>query len=319
MAIRFGEGYFPSHNQVSQVYYCHYTPEMPKGVVLLIHGMGGHSGRYREFAESLCERGYAVYAYDLIGHGKSVGEGEDFGTFAEADGDIALVKDLETVTSLVRRRFRQLPFFAFAHSLGSFITRAFAATHPSVFDGILLSGTAEVTELSFFKKRKLKKLLAKARRAVSPEVERLVMGDLVKPFLNESGYWLTTRPESLASPESDPFIGHKMKADAYGDMIRLLEYISSDEWLEKMPHGTPILFLSGARDPLGGYGDGIRSLADQLLDDGFSKVSVKIYEGEKHELLGSLSHDTVISDVFAFLDEESDAVTAMRRQLREVF
>ena len=158
MSIRFFEGYFPSSNGESQVYYCHYTPDMPKGVVLFVHGMGSHSGVYKNLAEKVCEEGYAVYTYDLLGHGKSVSEGENFGTFARENGDVALVKDLEIITSMIRRRFRQLPFFVFAHSLGSFITRAFLASHNDVFDGAILSGTAKPMQFSFFKRFRLKKL-----------------------------------------------------------------------------------------------------------------------------------------------------------------
>lgn len=139
---------------------------MPKGVVLLIHGMGSHSGTYRTFAETLCENGYAVYAYDLLGHGKSVGEGERFGTFAKENGDVALVKDLEALTGIIRKRFRQLPFFAFGHSLGSFIVRAFLASHPSVFDGVILSGTAKPMTFSVFKRFRLKRLLKQSGESI---------------------------------------------------------------------------------------------------------------------------------------------------------
>ena len=61
------------------------------------------------------------------------------------------------------------------------------------------------------------------------------------------------------------------------------------------------------------------TLVDTLDDLEFSKVVLKIYEGEKHELLGSASHERVVSDLLAFLSEESEAVAAMRRQTREVW
>lgn len=318
MTIRFNEGYFPSHNQTSQVYYCHYTPDMPKAVILLVHGMGSYATVYDGLARVLCENGYAVYAYDLVGHGRSVGDGEIFGSFSQEDGDVVLVKDMESMTGIIRKRFRQLPLFVYAHSLGSFIARAFAATHPDVFDGMVLSGTIEVTAFSYFKRRRLLKLVKKAGRSYSAEVEKLMLGKLIAPFRDEPGTWLTTSPESFVARRDDPYLSHRMTADAYGDIYRLIDYISSDEWLEKMPHGTPILFQSGERDPLGGA-RGIPSLAEEMLDDGFSKVTVKLYKGEKHELLSSLSHDTVVADLLSFMSEEADAVTAMRRQTREVF
>lgn len=312
MAYRFEEGYFSSANQVTNVYYCRYLPERIKGVVLLLHGMGSHAARYRELADILSASGYAVYAYDLVGHGKSVSDGEAFGTFAEKNGDVVLVKDLFTMTELIRRRFRMLPFFAFGHSLGSFILRAFVAAHPNVFDGIILSGTAKPMTFSFLKRHKLQRLIKKAGRKYSPEVERLMLGGLVAPFLQEEGSWLTTRPESLPNKRTDPYVGHKMKADAYGDIFKLLDYISSDEWLDRAPRGCSILFLSGERDPLGG--SEIEDLAELLKNMDFGKIVCKIYRGEKHELLGSLSNDRVVGDLIAFLDEETEAVGDLRRQ-----
>ncbi|MBQ7365071.1 MAG: alpha/beta fold hydrolase [Clostridia bacterium] len=317
MTFRFGEGYFPSYNKQSQVYYCHYTPDMPKGVVILIHGMGSYAKRYDSFAETLCENGFAVYAYDLVGHGRSVGEGEQFGTFAAEDGDVVLVKDLEKMTELVRRRFKQLPLFVFAHSLGSFIARTFVASHPDVFDGMILSGTAKPMSFSFFKRLQLKRLIKKAGRTYSPEVEKLMLGNLVMPFLNEPGSWLTTCPDSMPKKGSDPLFGHKMKADAYGDIFKLISYISSDEWLEAMPRALPVLILAGERDPLGGKA--LAVLVDEMQDAEFSKVSLKVYPNEKHELLGSLSHETAVADVIAFLKEEAEAAAFLKRQMREVF
>ena len=221
------------------------------------------------------------------------------------------------MATIVRRRFRQLPFFAFGHSLGSFIVRAFMATHQDVFDGVILSGTAKPMSFSFFKRRRLEKLCQKAGREYSPKVEDLMMGSLIKPFLNEKGSWLTTLPETLLKKEENPYVGHKMKADAYRDIYRLLDFISSDEWVEAMPRATPILMMAGERDPLGGKD--LMALDDLLDDCEFSKVSLKLYAGEKHELLGSLSHESVVADILAFLNEETEAVTTMRRQMREVF
>ena len=317
MAIRFGEGFFPSHNKVSKIYYCHYTPDMPKGVILLVHGMCGYAGNFDQLARTLCDNSYAVYAYDLAGHGRSVGEGEEFGTFAEENGDVVLVKDMEAMTAIIRRRFRLLPFFVFAHSLGSLITRAFAASHKDVFDGIVLSGTAKLMHFSALQRFFLNRRLKKAGRTYSPEVEKMIMGRLSSPFQKESGSWLTTNPDGMPKKGDNPYIGHKMKADGFGDMIRLLDYVSSDEWLEAMPRATPLLLMAGERDPLGGQE--LMGLVDTLDELEFSKVVLKLYEGEKHELLGSASHEKVVGDLIHFLNEESDAVTAMRRQTREVW
>ena len=68
----------------------------PKGVVQLVHGMAEHSARYAALAEDLTAAGYAVYAHDHRGHGRTAAE-EDHGYFADDDGFGTVVADLWTV------------------------------------------------------------------------------------------------------------------------------------------------------------------------------------------------------------------------------
>ena len=46
----------------------------PGAVVMLIHGLGEHSGRYAHVAEALTDAGYAVHALDHRGHGQVRGQ-----------------------------------------------------------------------------------------------------------------------------------------------------------------------------------------------------------------------------------------------------
>lgn len=304
------EGYFPSANKQDEIYYCMMIPPtVPSGVVVVNHGMKSYSGCYRAFAEFLCDNGFAVVLYDMAGHGKSVKEGGLFGSFAPADGDVVLIKDLDTLVGLVRKRYRHLPLFVYGHSLGSFVARAYIASHKEAFDGAIFSGTAERMRFSFFQKRKLKKLCAKAGRAYSKEVEDYMIGDFACQF-PEEGSWLTTDPAQFAAFAEDPLCGNPMCADAYYDMFRLMEYISSDEWVEEAPKGLSMLFQAGERDPLGGQN--LTDLCEALCDKGATDVSLALYKGEKHETLGSLSDEAVKRDILAFLKDKAKDVTALR-------
>ena len=313
MEYRMQEGTFPSANQSDAIAYRVLMPENnPCGIVLLLHGMGSHSGRYLPFAEFLCENGYVVYAYDHAGHGKSVREGGLFGSFAEQDGDIVLVKDLQSMVALIRKRFRHLPLFAYGHSLGSFVLRAYIASHKDTLDGVMLSGTCERMQVSYFKKKKLFRLVKKAGRVPSEAVEELMVGKFQKEF-PEPGSWVTTNPSYLPKRESDPLYGHPMCADAYLDMFRLMSFISEDEWIREIPKGMPVLFLSGERDPLGGKGVGIQSLVEALDEAGVSDVTLRLYPKEKHETIGSLSDALVKEDILAWLKDKCEAAVALQR------
>ncbi len=312
MEIRTEEGFFESHNRADKIAYRIYTPEdVPSAVVFLIHGMGSHGGRYDGFARYLAEKGYVVAVHDQAGHGRSVGKDGRFGSFAERDGDVVLVKDFGKMVELLRSRYRHLPFFVFGHSLGSFVARAYIASSPEALDGAIFSGTCERMRPPVLLKYRLKRLVKKYGRSPSKKAEELMLGDFAAAF-PEKGSWLTTNPDSLPKREEDPYYGCSMCADAFLDMFNLMVYVSGQEWMEAMPKGMPLLFLSGARDPLGGAGEGIRSLVSDLLDADMSDVTCRIYEGEKHELLGSLSDEKVREDAAAWLAEKTKDCAALR-------
>jgi len=307
------EGYFPSANQTDNIYYRAMMPKNPpRGIVLVLHGMRSHSGRYEDFLNFLCEHDFAVYAYDHAGHGRSVAEGGLYGSFAEKDGDVVLVKDLQSMVAIIRKRFRHLPLFVFGHSLGSFVLRAYMASHKDTLDGAIISGTCERIQVSYFKRKKLEKLVKKAGRTPSDDVEKLMIGKFDKQF-PEVGSWVTTNPVALARRADDPLSGHAMCADGYYDMFRLMQYISSDDWVKEVPQGLPMLFVSGERDPLGGMGEGITALAEEMKEAGVTDLTCRLYKGEKHEIIGSLSDSLAKEEILAWLNDKTEAAVALRR------
>ncbi|MBR6767885.1 MAG: alpha/beta fold hydrolase [Clostridia bacterium] len=306
------EGFFPSANQKDNIYYRAMMPKNPPcGIVLVLHGMRSHSGRYLSFLEFLCEHDFAVYAYDHAGHGRSVAEGGLYGSFAEGDGDVVLVKDLQSMVDIIRKRFRHLPLFVFGHSLGSFVLRAYMASHKDTLDGAIISGTCERIQASYFKRRKLEKLVKKAGRAPSDAVEKMMVGVFDKQF-SEAGGWVTTNPAALAKKAGDPS-GHPMCADGYYDMFRLMQYISSDDWIKEVPKNLPLFFISGERDPVGGMGKGVADIAEMLDEAGVSDLTCRIYKGEKHEIIGSLSDAIAKEETLSWLNDKTEAAVALRR------
>ena len=78
------DGYFKT-DKGPQLYYRAWEPEQEaNAVITIVHGGGEHSGRYLNVANYLVPRGYAVYAYDLRGHGKSPGKRGHVNRFAES-------------------------------------------------------------------------------------------------------------------------------------------------------------------------------------------------------------------------------------------
>ncbi|AET67869.1 lysophospholipase [Desulfosporosinus orientis DSM 765] len=84
----------------------------PLGVVLLVHGLGEHCGRYEFVAEKLSQAGYGLLAFDLRGHGKSLGRRGHISAYE------ILLADLDGFIKEAGKRFPNLPAFLYGHSMG---------------------------------------------------------------------------------------------------------------------------------------------------------------------------------------------------------
>ncbi len=105
----------------------------PVAVIALVHGYGDHGGRHTWFGEDMAARGYAVYAYDLRGHGQSTGTRGQIKRFDDYLDDTALFLDE------VRRRQPGKPLVLLGHSLGGLICARFAEERPCDVRALILS------------------------------------------------------------------------------------------------------------------------------------------------------------------------------------
>lgn len=111
-------------------------PQEPGGVVLLCHGLGEHSGRYGNVVDALTPDGWAVYALDHRGHGRSGGRR------AHLDGYADWLADLDTFRRHVVALHPGLPVFLLGHSMGGQIALAYALDHQADLNGLVLSAPA---------------------------------------------------------------------------------------------------------------------------------------------------------------------------------
>jgi alpha-beta hydrolase superfamily lysophospholipase len=104
--------------------YC-WLPSEPKAVVQIAHGLAEHAGRYARLADALTSAGYAVYANDHRGHGRTVKAADDLGFFAERDGWRKCVDDLWQLNRHVAAAHPGLPIVLLGHSMGSTLGEQF--------------------------------------------------------------------------------------------------------------------------------------------------------------------------------------------------
>ena len=112
-----------------------------RAVLQLSHGMVEYIDRYRPLAEYLADRGILVTGHDHLGHGASIRTKEDYGYFAEPDGNRAVLADLHAVTVLTKQLYPNLPYFLLGHSMGSFYARQYLCEYGRELDGAIIMGT----------------------------------------------------------------------------------------------------------------------------------------------------------------------------------
>jgi alpha-beta hydrolase superfamily lysophospholipase len=114
----------------------------PRGLVLLVHGLGEHAGRYDALAGVLNDWGFAVRGYDQYGHGESDGPR---GTLPHAN---RLLDDLADLVESARVRKPGLPLILLGHSLGGLVAASFVARTLLAVDALVLSSPALATRMT---------------------------------------------------------------------------------------------------------------------------------------------------------------------------
>jgi alpha-beta hydrolase superfamily lysophospholipase len=277
------------------------------GAVQIAHGMVEHAARYERFAAALTKAGYAVYANDHRGHGKTAGSLDRVGYFADEMGWEKVVVDMHTLTGIIKKECPKKPFFLFGHSMGSFLSRYYSMHYADELSGLLLSGTAGdpgiMGKIGLF----IAKMDAKihGKKAKSNIMNKLSFGafnDAFKP--NRTNYdWLSRDNAEVDKYVNDPWCGAVCTAGFFCDLLGGVVYINKKENIAKIPKSLPIYIYSGAKDPVGGNTKGVSQVYNTLKDAGIGDVTLKFYEDARHETLNEINREEVFRDVIAWMNK----------------
>ncbi len=121
--------------------------EAVRGMVLIVHGLGEHAGRYDALANRLNAWGFAVRCYDQLGHGDSAGVRGGLST------DTRLLDDLADVVDDTRRRMAEdVPLILLGHSLGGLVAARMVSLQMRSVDALVLSSPALDAGMNVFQK-----------------------------------------------------------------------------------------------------------------------------------------------------------------------
>lgn len=298
-------GTFPSTSGLCGVRFYIYTPETPKAVVMLSHGMCEYVERYENFARFMCENGIAVAGNDHIGHGNSVTDENMLGYFGQERGYINMVRDLHRMRAVIDEKLPNIPRFLMGHSMGSFLARIYLSKYrEDRWNAAVIMGTAGGVTGS----APLRKLLDFLERD---------RGDYYRPNLGHTVFglfnrrvgehrtphdWLSRDEKNVDKFIGDPKCNFTFTVAGYRDLLNALLCANSAPVIENTPTDIPLLFLSGSMDAVGEYGDGVHKAVARYIDHGCD-VDVRLYHEARHELLFELNRGEVMRDILNFLEK----------------
>lgn len=304
---KFTEFRFASSNGQNEIFVRLCEPDMaPRGIVQIAHGVAEHSGRYVPFMEFLANHGFVAAADDHLGHGKSARDESELGYFAEQDGWDCVVKDLHTLQEKLKKDYPGIPSFLFGHSMGSFLTRTYLIRYPEDLDGAIICGTGQQAPALVAGGRAMSSITCafRGKKCRSNFLNGLAFGNYNNEFEPKRTIcdWLSRDEKVVDAYIADPFCGFPASAGLFHDMMGGIAFISAKKNVEKMRKDLPVFFISGAKDPVGENGKGVKKAFDAFRAAGMKDATMKLYPDCRHELLNELNKEEVMSDVLDWIE-----------------
>ena len=282
----------------------------PQAVVQIAHGMVEHAGRYAHFAERLARAGFAVYAADHRGHGRTTAAAGVPAHLGDEHGFADVVDDLVALTDHLRQEHPGVPVVLAGHSMGSMLARAYAVRYGDRIDGLIVIATARDPGLLGRVGLGLATLEARLRgpRATSHLMQALVLGPYNRPFRpnRTDSDWISRDEAQVDAYLADELNGGVATAGFYRDLLTGLRWVSDPTVIARTPQDLPVHVVAGDADPVGGTA-AVHDLAAGLRRAGVRDVTTRVWPGARHEILNETNRDAVEQDLLAWLQERFGA------------
>jgi acylglycerol lipase len=258
-------------------FYNSWLPEKEeKAILLVVHGLGEHGGRYMNVVNEFVPAGYGVYAIDHVGHGNSDGTR----MFVNKFDDYTI--PLKKFYDIVRKNHPEKPIFIVGHSLGGLISAIHLLKYQTDFAGAILSGPA-----------------IKISDDISPGI--IAVGKILSNILPKVGILgvvvedICRDPEVVQAYVDDPLVYKgKTTARLAAEMLKAIQVIGERGSEIKLP----ILILQGSEDKL------VEPSGAQMLFDLVSSEDkkVKIYDGYYHDIFNEPEYKGVLNDAKEWIE-----------------
>jgi Lysophospholipase len=259
----------------TKLFYKKDTLDKMKGIILIVHGIAEHCGRYGYIKDKLIEEGYGVYRFDHRGHGKSEGKSGYVNSFKD------FINDVDYFVDLIKREYPELPLFILGHSMGGFITSCYGVINKNKINGQILSG-AVTGDIPLSMKIK------------SIKFPYILSGKVPNCLYN----YISKNTQVIEDYKNDKLV---LKFTS----VRLNLEVSNKgvKWIKSnlRNYKCPCLILHGKDDNIVPY-----QCSTNFYENISSKdKEIKIYNGLYHEILNEDFKDNVLKDICDWLNERS--------------
>ncbi|WP_459545090.1 alpha/beta hydrolase [Nocardia sp. X0981] len=260
-----------------------WIPAAPvRGVIVLVHGVAEHSGRYDYVGRALAAAGFAVHALDHVGHGESAraGAAANLGSIDGAADAVAALLDL------ARTEHPGVPAFLLGHSMGALITLRLATRAPLDVAGVVVSAPPLIIDAG----NPVQRLFAPVLTRLAPNLGVLKL----------DSSQISRDPAVVAAYDADPLVFRgKLPARTATEILTTAGRVLAD--LPRLR--VPALVLHGTADAIAAPAS-----TDRIEQHaGTTDLTIRRYEGLYHEVFNEPERDTVLADVLTWLRERTPA------------
>lgn len=277
--------------------------EKPKAAVIIAHGMAEHILRYEDLANFLTSKGFLVIGYDHYGHGESAISIDKIGVIEKYDFVDALIKGLKLVYDEMKEKYN-LPFYLFAHSMGSIMAQRYLQLHPTDFDKVILSGVT-ANSLKVRLGKYLAYLIMKFKGPISYTklVYKMSIQPFSKPFKNEHPHYgfISSKMDEVVKYDNNKYCGAIFPTNYYYSLTKTIIEANKKRNLKKLNPKLNIFIIGGENDPVANYGKFAFKI-NNLYQQNQILSNFKIYPEARHECHNEKDNikSIVYQDIYEF-------------------
>ena len=248
-----------------EIFFRHWKAARQKGILVISHGIGDHSGRYNNIVNELKGKNISIYILDQRGHGKSGGKRGHINTFMD------YINDLKFFINIIQKENQKLPLILLGHSLGGTIALKYALIYPVDLTGLILSSPALLLSMDIPAwKKNLGNFFSKYMPAMS-----------MPTGLNTA--LLSHDEDVVDSYENDPLVHDRATTRLFTEMTETREHCMRMATELKLP----LLIFHGKDDRIVDYKG-----SEMFFKKASSKIKeLHIFEGLFHETMNETKNE----------------------------